>query len=57
MSISWPRIYPDGNGEPNLAGVAHYKTVFEALVRNNIQPVVTLYHWDLPQSAEGIFSS
>lgn len=50
MSISWTRIYPDGDGEINREGVAFYKDVFRLLNKNGIKPVVTLYHWDIPQS-------
>lgn len=50
MSISWTRIYPNGDGEINQKGVDFYKKVFKLLKENNIEPVVTLYHWDMPQS-------
>ncbi|XP_018601697.2 beta-klotho [Scleropages formosus] len=50
FSLSWPRLFPDGDapGTPNPAGVAHYSRLIDHLRREGIEPVVTLYHWDLP---------
>ncbi|WKA46387.1 glycoside hydrolase family 1 protein [Geobacillus zalihae] len=47
-SIAWTRIFPDGEGEPNEAGLAFYDAVFDELRANGIEPVITLYHFDLP---------
>ncbi|MED6234924.1 hypothetical protein ATANTOWER_008341 [Ataeniobius toweri] len=51
FSLSWPRLFPDGNatGEPNAAAVDHYSRLIEKLLEKKIEPIVTLYHWDLPQ--------
>jgi beta-glucosidase len=54
LSISWPRIFPNGKGEPNPKGVEFYKKVLSMLVENGITPAVTLYHWDLPQKLQDI---
>ena len=48
MSISWPRISPDGSSVLNKAGFDHYDRVLDSLARNNLTPMITLYHWDLP---------
>jgi beta-glucosidase len=52
FSISWPRIYPQGRGELNRAGIDFYSRLIDALLAANIEPVITLYHWDLPQALE-----
>ncbi|KAF3431563.1 hypothetical protein FNV43_RR26294 [Rhamnella rubrinervis] len=52
FSISWSRIYPDGSGEINQAGVDHYNKLINALLAKGIEPYVTIYHWDLPQALE-----
>ncbi|MCS7152665.1 MAG: GH1 family beta-glucosidase [Bacteroidia bacterium] len=52
FSFSWPRIFPEGRGQPNPAGVAFYHQVIDACLAANIEPWVTLYHWDLPLALE-----
>jgi beta-glucosidase len=49
FSIAWSRILPDGTGEVNPAGLAHYRQFIDDLLANGIEPVVTLYHWDMPE--------
>ncbi|KAK2434383.1 cyanogenic beta-glucosidase [Trifolium repens] len=52
FSISWSRIFPNGSGAINQAGIDHYNKFINALLANGIEPYVTLYHWDLPQALE-----
>lgn len=52
FSLSWARILPDGEGDVNQAGIDHYNQLINALLANDIQPMITLYHWDLPQALE-----
>ena len=49
FSLAWPRLQPDGRGALNEAGVDFYSRLVDALLAKDIQPWVTLYHWDLPQ--------
>ena len=49
LSISWARIFPNGNDlEPNEAGLQFYDEVFDELLKYNIEPVVTICHFDVP---------
>ncbi|MCC5829034.1 MAG: beta-glucosidase [Phycisphaeraceae bacterium] len=50
LSLSWPRIIPDGDGKPNEAGLAFYDRLVDDLLARDIQPWVTLFHWDYPLS-------
>ncbi|XP_018570851.1 myrosinase 1-like [Anoplophora glabripennis] len=53
LSIAWTRILPTGYPDKvNQAGVQYYKNLFAELKAANVEPMVTLYHWDLPQSLE-----
>ena len=57
FSISWSRIFPDGTGQPNEKGLAYYQRVVDELLANDIQPYITLFHWDLPQALPGGWES
>ncbi|PXX81743.1 glycoside hydrolase family 1 protein [Dielma fastidiosa] len=48
FSLAWTRIIPDGDGEVNQHGIDFYNQVIDELISNGIQPLVTLYHFDLP---------
>jgi beta-glucosidase len=52
FSISWPRIFPDGTGTVNEAGIEFYRKVLTCLHANGIKAAVTMYHWDLPQKLQ-----
>jgi len=55
FSISWPRVLPTvDDRNVNQAGVEYYKTLIEKLIDNNITPMVTMYHWDLPNSLQNL---
>lgn len=48
FSVSWARILPDGEGDVNEAGLKFYEDLVDELLKYEIEPVLTLYHWDLP---------
>ena len=54
FSTSWPRILPEGKGKVNEAGLDFYDRLVDALLAKNIEPYLTLYHWDLPQALQDL---
>lgn len=52
FSIAWTRILPQGTGEVNPAGVEHYRAVIAECRKYGIEPIVTMYHFDLPWCLE-----
>ncbi len=52
FSIAWPRVQPDGRGPLNPRGIAFYRRLVEGLLERGIEPIATLYHWDLPQARQ-----
>jgi beta-glucosidase len=52
FSLAWPRIIPAGSGAVEQRGIDHYSRLIDALLERGIEPVVTLYHWDLPAALD-----
>ncbi len=52
FSVAWPRVQPSGAGPVNGAGLDFYSRLVDELLARGVKPVVTLYHWDLPQQLE-----
>lgn len=48
FSLAWPRLLPEGTGAVNEAGVAFYDRAIDHLLASGVEPVPTLFHWDLP---------
>lgn len=57
MSISWSRILPTGEGEINQKGIEFYKDVFKECHKYGIEPVVTIFHFDLPLTLQEKYGS
>mmetsp|Transcript_48250 Transcript_48250/g.149063 ORF Transcript_48250/g.149063 Transcript_48250/m.149063 type:complete len:469 (-) Transcript_48250:152-1558(-) len=49
FSIAWSRLLPDGRGQVSSKGAAFYNQLIDELLANGIKPLVTIYHWDLPE--------
>jgi beta-glucosidase len=52
LSIAWPRLFPNGDEVREERGFNFYNDLIDALIEAGIEPMVTLYHWDLPQKLE-----
>ena len=52
FSIAWSRVFPEGVGTINQAGINHYNNVINYCLQQGIEPWVTIYHWDLPYALE-----
>lgn len=52
FSIAWTRVMPTHGDQPNQAGLDFYSRLIDGMLERGLQPWVTLYHWDLPQSLQ-----
>jgi beta-glucosidase len=54
FSVAWPRVLPQGRGQPNTLGLDFYDRLIDELLHNEIEPWLCLYHWDLPQALDDL---
>jgi beta-glucosidase len=54
FSVAWPRIFPFGKGAVNEEGLAFYDRLIDELLAHNIEPALTVFHWDLPQALQDV---
>ncbi len=52
FSIAWARVLPEGRGKVNEAGLGFYERLVDTLLEHGIQPMATLFHWDLPAALD-----
>ena len=52
FSVAWGRVLPEGRGAANAAGIGFYDRLIDGLLARGIEPMVTLYHWDLPAALD-----
>ncbi|XP_015670739.1 klotho [Protobothrops mucrosquamatus] len=55
FSLAWARLLPNGTAPANFAGLRYYARLLSGLRQRGIEPVVTLYHWDLPQALQDLY--
>lgn len=55
FSVAWSRVIPEGTGKVNQAGLDFYRRMIDLLHQNGVEPVLTIYHWDLPQALQNRF--
>ena len=54
FSIAWPRLFPSGNSHREQRGFDFYSRLIDELLANDIKPLPTMYHWDMPQPLQDI---
>lgn len=54
FSVSWSRVLPEGCGPVNPAGLGFYERLVDTLLEQGIEPMLTLYHWDLPAALDRV---
>ncbi len=54
FSVSWSRVFPEGRGRINPAGLSFYERLVDELLKHDIEPFLTLYHWDLPAALDDL---
>lgn len=52
FSTAWGRVLPDGVGQVNQKGLDFYERLVDTLLENGIEPMLTLYHWDMPAALD-----
>ncbi|WP_395700880.1 GH1 family beta-glucosidase [Aquabacterium sp.] len=52
FSVAWARVMPEGRGRVNEGGLGFYERLVDTLLAHDIQPMITLYHWDLPAALD-----
>lgn len=52
FSVNWGRVFPEGTGRINEAGLGFYERLVDGLLEAGIEPMLTLYHWDLPAALD-----
>ena len=55
FSIAWARIFPEGTGKICQEGLDFYNNLIDELIKHDIEPIVTVYHWDLPQVLQDLY--
>ena len=57
FSVSWPRILPNCTGEVNPKGIEFYSRMIDEIIKNGAEPMLTMYHWDIPQVCHDRYGS